>query len=309
MNNICCAVAIFLMVLIIIVNLTLIVQIYFFKEELPDIFGAFPLIFLNDAGTPLVQNGDFVICQKIDDENISYLKEGDIVTHFADVGHTKLLVCKVKSVNGNTATLLPQTGGKQYDLTADDIVGSVRLSIPILGFIVYFLSTVPGFLLCVVIPVFALTEFYLYRRRKADKAAYDEESMLLSELEWQKAERERLLALLNKPRKRTLLHILGASITALCVTVPVATLFGLHLKPCPIQEILLFIRELFPTANTDSNMSVIEVQSFRSSKSDAYYISANAKQLGFCRTDTSDVPSEKRKQDSIPCREASLLST
>ena len=79
------------MVLIIIVNLTLIVQIYFFKEELPDIFGAFPLIFLNDAGTPLVQNGDFVICQKIDDENISYLKEGDIVTHFADVGHTKLL--------------------------------------------------------------------------------------------------------------------------------------------------------------------------------------------------------------------------
>ena len=49
--------------------------------------------------------------------------------------------------------------------------------------------------------------------------------------------------------------------------------------------------------------------SFRSSKSDASCISANAKQLGFCRTDTSDVPSEKRKQDSIPCREASLLST
>lgn len=229
-NNICCAIVIFLMILIIIINLTLIVQIYFFKDELPDVFGAFPLIFLNDAGTPLVHNGDFIICQKIDSENISLLKEGDLVTHFADYAHTKLLVCQVKSVNGNSATLLPQTGGKQYDLTADDIVGSIRLTIPILGFIVYFLSTVPGFLICVVIPVFALTEIYLYRRRKAEKAAYDEESMLLSELEWQKAERERLLALLNKPKKRTLLHILGASITALCVTVPVATLFGLHLK-------------------------------------------------------------------------------
>ena len=229
-SNICCAVAIFLMVLIIIVNLTLIVQIYFFKEELPDVFGAFPLIFLNDAGSPLVQDGDFLICQKINDENISGLKEGDIVTHFADAGHTKMLVCQVKSVNGNTATLLPQNGGKQYDLTADDIVCSIRLSIPILGFIIYFLSTVRGFLLCVVLPVFALTEFYLYRRRKAEKAAYDEESMLLSELEWQKAERERLLALLNKPRKRTSLHNLGASITALCVTVPIVTLFGLRLK-------------------------------------------------------------------------------
>ena len=113
LNNICCAVAIFLMVLIIIVNLTLIVQIYFFKEELPDVFGAFPLIFLNDAGSPLVQDGDFIICQKINDENISGLKEGDIVTHFADAGHTKMLVCQVKSVNGNTATLLPQNGGKQ----------------------------------------------------------------------------------------------------------------------------------------------------------------------------------------------------
>ena len=204
-NNICCAVAIFLMVLIIIVNLILMVQIYIFKEELPDVFGTFPLIFLNDAGSPLVQDGDFTICQKINDENIAGLKEGDIVTHFADAGHTKMIVCQVKSVNGNTATLVPQNSNHRYDLSADDIVGTVRLSIPILGYIIYFLSTIPGFLLCVVIPVFGFTEIYLYRRRKSENEAMDEESMLLAELEELKEERKKLQEQCQKPmpkRKR-----------------------------------------------------------------------------------------------------------
>lgn len=230
-NNICCAVAIFFMILVIMVNLTFVVQIYFVKEEFPDVFGVFPLIPLNDGGAPFVENGDFVLCQKIDDNSISRLQEGDIVTHFSDSSHTKLVMCQVVSVDGNTATLLPPNSTKLYELSADEIVGAIRFSIPILGFIIYFLSTLPGFLICVVIPVFVLTEIYLYLRRKAAQKANDEESMLLAELEWQKAERERLLALLNqKPQKRTLLHILGASIAALCVTVPVATLFGLHLK-------------------------------------------------------------------------------
>lgn len=230
-NNILCAVVIFLMCLVILINLHLIIQLYVLDEEIPDVLGRFALIFLDDGGTPFVNNGDFTLCKKIDGENISRLDKGDIVIHFSDDAHTKMTVCKVVSVNGDTATLIPQNSNrKQYDLSADDIVGTVQLSIPILGFIIYFLSTVPGFLLCVVIPVFALTELYLYRRRKAADKAMDEESMLLAELEWQKAERERLLALLNKPEKRTLLHILGASIAAICVSMPIATLFGVHLR-------------------------------------------------------------------------------
>ena len=67
---------------------------------------------------------------------------------------------------------------------------------------IYFLSTIPGFLICVVIPTIVLTELYLYKRRKDYASEEDEESILLAELEALKAERESLISQIeNKPSK------------------------------------------------------------------------------------------------------------
>ena len=65
---------------------------------------------------------------------------------------------------------------------------------------IYFLSTIPGFLICVVIPTIVLTELYLYKRRKDFASEEDEESILLAELEALKTERESLISQIeNKP--------------------------------------------------------------------------------------------------------------
>ena len=60
-TNVCCAVALFLMIPIIIINTIFIVQIYILKEEVPNVCGYFPLISLEDALAGLGTSYDAVV--------------------------------------------------------------------------------------------------------------------------------------------------------------------------------------------------------------------------------------------------------
>ena len=196
-TNICCAVALFLMIPIIIINTIFIVQIYILKEEVPNICGYFPLISLEEEASIRIEKGDFIICRKFDDDdldNIDEIMKGKLVTHFADDSRSTMCIAPFRSVDGNDAMLLSPRNQQIYKLPVDEVVGEYRFSIPLLGFVIYFLSTIPGFLICVVIPTIVLTELYLYKRRKDYASEEDEESILLAELEALKAEREGLLS-------------------------------------------------------------------------------------------------------------------
>ena len=116
------------------------------------------------------------------------------MTHFADDHHTYMCIATFWSVDDDQITLLSPKDKESYELPSDDIIGEYRLSIPLLGGVIYFLSTIPGFMICVVIPTIVLTELYLYKRRKYFASEEDEESILFAELEALKAEREGLLS-------------------------------------------------------------------------------------------------------------------
>lgn len=196
-TNICCAVALFLMIPIIIINTIFIVQIYILKEEVPNICGYFPLISLEEESSIHIEKGDFIICRKFDDDEVEHIDEimkGKLVTHFADDSRSTMCIAPFRSVDGNDAMLLSPKNQQIYKLPVDEVVGEYRFSIPLLGYVIYFLSTIPGFLICVVAPTIVLTEIYLHTRRKASMSADDEESILLAELEALKAEREGLLS-------------------------------------------------------------------------------------------------------------------
>ena len=195
-TNVCCAVALFLMIPIIIINTIFIVQIYILKEEVPNVCGYFPLISLEEEASIHIEKGDFIICRKFDDDdvdNIDEIMKGKLVTHFADDSRSTMCIAPFVSTDGDNATLLSPKYKKTYGLPIDEVVGEYRFSIPLLGYVIYFLSTIPGFLICVVIPTIVLTELYLHKRGKDFALADGEESMLLAELEALKAERERLL--------------------------------------------------------------------------------------------------------------------
>ncbi len=202
---VCCAVAFFLMIPIIIINTILIVQIYILKEEVPNICGYFPLISLDEESSINIEKGDFIICKKFDDDdvdNIDEIMEGKLVTHFADDSCSTMCIASFISADGNYAMMLSPHNKQIYQLSIDEVIGEYRFSIPLLGYVIYFLSTIPGFLICVVIPTIVLTELYLYKKGKDSALADDEESILLAELESLKAERESLLSQIeNKASK------------------------------------------------------------------------------------------------------------
>ena len=204
-TNVCCAVALFLMIPIIIINTIFIVQIYILKEEVPNICGYFPLISLEEESSIHIEKGDFIICRKFDDDEVEHIDEimkGKLVTHFADDSRSTMCIAPFVSTDGDNATLLSPKYKKTYGLPIDEVVGEYRFSIPLLGYVIYFLSTIPGFLICVVIPTIVLTELYLYKRRKDFASEEDEESILLAELEALKTERESLISQIeNKPSK------------------------------------------------------------------------------------------------------------
>lgn len=194
-KTVCWAVVSFLMISVIVINVILIIKIYIFKQAAPDVFGFFPLISLTDEASPRIEIGDLVLCRKIDYDDSGEIKEKELVAHFPINRRDMMYISTVVSVDGDTVTLRAPNDNenKTFELAADDVIGRFRMSIPILGYIIYFLSTIPGFLICVVIPTIVLTEIYLYKRRKDFAMADDEESLLLAELEALKAERERLL--------------------------------------------------------------------------------------------------------------------
>ena len=202
-TNVCCAVALFLMIPIIIINTIFIVQIYILKEEVPNVCGYFPLISLEEEASIHIEKGDFIICRKFDDDdvdNIDEIMKGKLVTHFADDSRSTMCIAPFVSTDGDNATLLSPKYKKTYGLPIDEVVGEYRFSIPLLGYVIYFLSTIPGFLICVVIPTIVLTELYLYKRRKDFASEEDEESILLAELDALKAERESLISQIENKR-------------------------------------------------------------------------------------------------------------
>lgn len=204
-TNVCCAVALFLMIPIIIINTIFIVQIYILKEDVPNVCGYFPLISLEEEASIHIDKGDFIICRKFDDDdvdNIDEIMKGKLVTHFADDSRSTMCIAPFVSTDGDNATLLSPKYKKTYGLPIDEVVGEYRFSIPLLGYVIYFLSTIPGFLICVVIPTIVLTELYLYKRRKDFASEEDEESILFAELEALKAERESLLSQIENKQSK-----------------------------------------------------------------------------------------------------------
>lgn len=202
-TNVCCAVALFLVIPIIIINTIFIVQIYILKEWVPNICGYFPVISLEEESSIHIQKGDFIICRKYDDDdmdNIDEIMEGKLVTHFEDDRHISICIAPFVSTDGDNATLLSPRYKKTYELPIYKVIGEYRFSIPFLGGFIYFLSTIPGFLICVVIPTIVLTELYLYKMRKDASLADDEESLLLAELEALKTERESLISQIENKR-------------------------------------------------------------------------------------------------------------
>ena len=71
----------------------------------------------------------------------------------------------------------------------DKVISRYNFRIPLIGHVSLFMSTIPGFIVCVLVPLLLLVGYDVVRRKIADKANDADKDALLAELEALRAEK------------------------------------------------------------------------------------------------------------------------
>ena len=177
---------------LLIINCTLIIKSYINKDEVPDFGGVMPLIVLTDSMYPDIKSGDIIVSKTVDANEVNV---GDVISFFDPAGNGQSVVThkvidkydvdgklffKTKGINNNTEDSLP--------VPADKLVGKYTdVRIPLAGHVAIFMQTVPGLIVCVILPILIFVGYDILRRRKYDKVQSNDVAALMAELEALKA--------------------------------------------------------------------------------------------------------------------------
>lgn len=181
-----------ILVPMLIVNCTLIVKSFINKEEVPDFGGMIPLIVLTDSMYPDIQSGDLILCRTAEAEDI---QKDDVISFFDPAGNgTAVVTHKVVEVINEGGRISFRTKGINNNTEDKDPVPAENLVGIYTGFrisgagnVAIFMQTVPGLIVCVVVPLVLLVGYDLIRRRMYEKSKGDDMAALKAELEALKA--------------------------------------------------------------------------------------------------------------------------
>lgn len=182
-----------ILVPILIVNCTLIVKSWINKDEVPSIGGVMPLIVLTDSMYPDIKSGDIIFAKKTDANSIEV---GDDISFFDPAGNgTSIVTHRVTEIIEEDSKLSFRTKGinnnteDRVTVPAEKLVGEYTgIRIALAGNIALFMQTIPGLLICVVVPIVLLVGYDMIRRKKYEKSRATNVDSLMAELEALKAE-------------------------------------------------------------------------------------------------------------------------
>ena len=178
---------------ILIMNVSMIIQSYINKDEVPSIGSVIPMIVLTDSMDPEIKGGDLILCEKVDATEI---QERDIISFFDPAGNGSSVVThRVIGIIEQDGKLFFRTKGDNNNtedrlvVPAENLVGRYKLRLPAIGHVAMFMSTTAGLIICVIVPMVLLVGYDLLRRRLYEKNKQDDTDALLAELEALKAEK------------------------------------------------------------------------------------------------------------------------
>lgn len=173
---------------ILIINCTLIVKSYIEPDETPDFAGVLPLIVLTDSMYPDIKSGDLIFAKTTDAGKV---KVGDVISFYAPQDNYKTIwTHQVIDIIQNDGGLYFQTKGVNNPtadaklVPADKLVGAysgVRLAG--VGNVAVFMQTLPGLIVCVVVPILLFVGYDVIRRRMYEKQNGEDVESLKAELE------------------------------------------------------------------------------------------------------------------------------
>lgn len=182
---------------LLIMNVTMIIKSFVNEDEVPGIGKYVPFIVTTESMEDVILGGDIIICKKIDDMDalIADEEEGSIISFYDPAGNgisvvTHRIITKEKRDDGKWYFETKgdnNTGKDALWVCEDKVIAEYSFRIPILGHISLFMSTVPGLITCVILPLGLLIGYDVIRRRIYDKANQQDTEALLAELEALKA--------------------------------------------------------------------------------------------------------------------------
>lgn len=192
---------------VLILNIILIIQGFNGdKSVLPNVGGYFPLMVQSGSMSPTIEVGDLLIVHTTDDA--SNMKVGDVVTYWDGEPGGALVTHRIHEVTKDKDGKLAYRTKGDYNAAVDSeylypegIVGVYVTRVPVLGDVAMFMQTIPGLIVCVVLPLAIFIIYDVIRRRKIDKSNKEETDALLAELEELKklrAEKEAAAASVKK---------------------------------------------------------------------------------------------------------------
>lgn len=159
--------------IVILIILAAVVSFLFYnaksKGDVPSTFGLTAFSIQTDSMEDEIKEGDFIIGKKCD---TSTLEVGDVITFFtvSDAGEHYINTHRIVDVIETSSGLLFETKGdnapdndprKVYE--GDVISEYTGFRIPLLGYILTFLSTQLGFFLCIILPILLYTIWQVYK--------------------------------------------------------------------------------------------------------------------------------------------------
>lgn len=188
-------IACIILIPVLILNIFLIVQGFTSDSStIPNIGGKFPLMVQSGSMSGIIEVGDLIIVSTVDDTQS--LAEGDIITFWdGEPGGTLVTHRIVDITTDDEGQLAYQTKGDANNaldaqlVAPENIVGIYSFRIPGLGNVALFMQTIPGLIVCVVVPLALFIIYDIIRRRHITKHEKEETAVLLAELERLKSEK------------------------------------------------------------------------------------------------------------------------
>ena len=196
---------------LLIINVVMIINSYVHKDEAPSIGKYVPFIVQSESMAGTIEGGDIIVTTKVDPEDIEV---EDIITFYDPKGSGTSVVThrvlKIETVDGKLVfttigdVVYKQNIEKYGSLEAipenvletivevvpeKNVISEYAFRIPVLGSVSLFMSTVPGFIVCVLLPLLLLIGYDILRRRINDKANEKDTAALLAEIEMLRAEK------------------------------------------------------------------------------------------------------------------------
>lgn len=195
---------------LLIINVIMIINSYTNEDEVPSIGKYVPFIVQTDSMEGTIEAGDIIITSKIDAEDV---KIDDIITFYDPEGNgTSTVTHRVIGIetkkDGEIVfttigdVVLKQNIEKYGSFEAipehtlmvitetvpeENVIAKYEFRIPIVGHISIFMSTIPGFIVCVFLPLLLLVGYDILRRRIYDRAKQADTDALKAEIERLKA--------------------------------------------------------------------------------------------------------------------------